>query len=210
MQILLIAATEQEIAPFMKSNPGADILITGVGAPACMYALTKKLHKKKYDLAIQAGIAGSFKKEYAPGETVIVKQDVFADLGIFEKDFFYTLFDKGFAEADTSPYTRGRLLNDSINNFSLPEVNAITVNTISDKLSQTEMFIKKYDSDIESMEGAAFHYACISEGLPFIQLRSISNVVGERNKANWKMKGSIENLNGHLQRIIREIKTAKA
>ena len=205
MEILIVAATHMEIAPFIQNNPAANILITGVGAPACMYWLTKQLQRQNYDMIIQAGIAGTFRSVYAPGETVTVKQDVFADLGIHEKDEFFTLFDKGFAENDTMPYTKGQLVNKYADEFGLPAVNAITINTVSDKFSQTELYIKKYDPDIESMEGAAFHYVCIAEGIPFIQIRSISNFVGERIKTNWKMKEALQGLNKNLQRIVEEL-----
>ncbi len=205
MEILVVSATAMEIAPFSAQNKTADVLVTGVGAPACTYALTKQLQRRKYDMVVQAGIAGTFRNAVAPGETVIVQQDVFADLGIHEKDDFFTLFDKGFAESNALPYTNGWLVNDHPNNFSLPAVKAITINTVSDKYAQAELFMKKYEPDIESMEGAAFHYVCISEGLQFLQLRSISNFVGERIKTNWKMKESLQALNENLQRIITEL-----
>ena len=205
MEILIVAATEQEVAPYMNRNENADLLITGVGAPSCMYALTKRLSEKKFDMAIQAGIAGSFKNIYPPGKTVIVKQDVFADLGIHESGNFFTLFDKGFADANVSPYTDERLLNRFPDYFLLPAVNAITVNMVSDKKEQAEMFVKKYDPDIETMEGAAFHYVCISEGIPFIQVRSISNFVGDRPGLKWRMQEAVDSLNENLNRIVQQL-----
>ena len=203
----MVAATEMEIAAFITQNNLADVLITGIGVPACMYALTKRLQQKKYDIIIQAGIAGTFKNSFAPGETFVVKKDVFADLGIYESGSFFTLFDKGFIQKNESPYKNGWLNNEMEENFSLTMVNAITVNTITDKFEQTEIFIKKFDPDIETMEGAAFHFICINEGVPFLQLRSISNFVGERIKTNWKMKESIQSLNEHLIKIVNQLKT---
>jgi futalosine hydrolase len=202
MTILVVAATEMEIAPFIAQNNQVDILITGVGAPACMYALTKKLLQKKYDFVIQAGIAGTFKNQFALGETYMVKSDLFADLGIQEGNNFFTLFDGGFLQPDVLPYTKGQLLNPTRNYTGLKQASGITINTVSDSLAQTELYKKKYDADIESMEGAAFHYVCIQENISFLQLRSISNFVGERVKTNWKMKESIESLNEHLIRIV--------
>jgi futalosine hydrolase len=204
MKILVVAATEMEIAPFVAQNTIADILITGVGVPACMYALTKRLLQNKYDFVIQAGIAGTFKNQYPLGQTFAVKSDLFADLGIQEKDQFFTLFEKGFANENAFPNTNGRMENTNENYFSSKPVNAITINTVSDSLAQTELYKKKYDADIESMEGAAFHYVCILEKIPFLQIRSISNFVGERVKTNWKMKEAIDSLNENLIRIIHE------
>jgi futalosine hydrolase len=206
MKILVVAATEMEIAPFMAQNTMTDTLITGVGAPACMYALTKSLLQNKYDFAMQAGIAGTFKNQYPLGQTFAVRTDLFADLGIQEKENFFTLFEKGFAHEDTLPNTKGRMENESENYFSLKPANAITTNTVSDSLVQTELYKRKFDADIESMEGAAFHYVCIQEKIPFLQIRSISNFVGERVKTNWKMKEAIDSLNENLIRIMNEFR----
>jgi futalosine hydrolase len=35
------------------------------------------------------------------------------------------------------------------------------------------------------MEGAALHYTCLMEKIPFMQLRSISNYIAERDKSKW-------------------------
>jgi futalosine hydrolase len=207
MKILIVAATEMEIAPFIAQNSQTEILITGVGAPACMYALTKKLWQQQYDLVIQAGIAGTFKNQFALGETFAIKTDLFADLGIQEGNNFYSLFDGGFLMPDAMPYTNAQLINTTENYFGLKIANAITINTVSDSLPQTELYKKKYNADIESMEGAAFHYACIQENITFLQIRSISNFVGERVKTNWKMKESIKSLNENLIRIIFEFRS---
>jgi futalosine hydrolase len=52
------------------------------------------------------------------------------------------------------------------------------------------------------MEGAALHYTCLMENIPFIQLRAVSNFVGERDKNKWKMKEAIAVLNEKLRRIL--------
>jgi len=205
MKLLIVAATEFEIAPFISTKIVADILITGVGSPACIYALTKRLQQIKYDFVIQAGIAGTFKNSFPLAQTFFIKTDVFADLGIYEMDRFFTLFEKSFADPNTVPYKNGWLENSIKNTFNVSTANSITVNTVTDNFLQTTMFTKKYDPDLESMEGAAFHYVCIQENVPFLQLRSVSNFVGERVKTNWKIKESIQNLNHHLSRIVLEL-----
>ena len=207
MKLLIVAATEFEIAPFISTKIAADILITGVGSPACIYTLTKRLQQIKYDFVIQAGIAGTFKNSFTLAQTFFIKTDVFADLGIYEMDRFFTLFEKSFADPNTVPYKNGWLENLIKNTFNVSTANSITVNTVTDNLVQTSLFTKKYDPDLESMEGAAFHYVCIQENVPFLQVRSVSNFVGERVKTNWKMKESIENLNHHLSRIVLELAT---
>ena len=55
------------------------------------------------------------------------------------------------------------------------------------------------------MEGAALHYVALQEKIPFLQMRSLSNFVGERDKSKWVMDIVIVNLNIELERIITKI-----
>ncbi len=204
MRILLIAATKSEIGSFATSNKRVEVFITGVGVPATLYHLQKKLQQNKTGLVIQAGIAGSFNYNMALGEVVLVKQDTFADIGMEEKNNFISIFNSGFADKDAFPFSDGWLINDSdiFNHSLLPAVKAITVNKVSDRLLQKQQMIKSFDPDIESMEGAALHYVCMQEHVPFIQIRSISNYIGERDKSKWNMKDAITNLNREQHKLI--------
>jgi futalosine hydrolase len=92
-----------------------------------------------------------------------------------------------------------------INRFNYKKVTGITVNQVSTNPILIDALLEKYNPDIESMEGAVFHYVCLKEKIPFIQIRAISNVVGDRNKANWKMKEAIETLNTEIIQLINEL-----
>lgn len=206
MNVLIVAATEMEIAPFLKENNKTDFLITGVGIPATVFHLTKKLIEKKYDFVIQAGIGGTFTDSLNLGEVVLIKKDTFADLGINEKGNFKTLFETRFLDDNDFPYTEGWLVNNSLlKKNNLPIVNAITINKITDDDLQIKNFQQKFSAQIESMEGAAFHYVCLQQKINFLQIRSISNVVGERDKTKWQMKTAVENLNKELLKIIQNL-----
>lgn len=204
MQILLLSATEQEIKPFSGANTGTDILVSGVGVPAAMYHLQKRMQQIDYDLIIQAGIAGTFNSGVRLGQVVLVKQDTFADLGAEEKDNFIPLFESGLADKNEFPFTNGWLVNNSklMQQTTLEVVSAVTVNKVSDSLLQKQQLVKHFNAGIESMEGAALHYICLQENIPFLQLRSVSNLVGERDKTKWKMKEAIDNLNTELLKLI--------
>ncbi|MFT3981924.1 MAG: futalosine hydrolase [Ferruginibacter sp.] len=207
MRLLVVAATEMEIAPFVAAGTEADVLVTGVGAPHCIYHLTKKLSRQSYDFIIQAGIAGSF-GELPTGETWIIKKDCYADLGIYENKTLKSLFDAGFLQQDEFPYTKGWLVNDNewIHSLGLKTCTSITVNTVSENTGVEKLYKELYNPQLESMEGAAFHYVCLSEKIPFVQLRAISNVVGVRDKSQWRIKESVASLNKELIRIADIIK----
>ena len=55
------------------------------------------------------------------------------------------------------------------------------------------------------MEGAALHYICLQEEIPFVQIRTVSNYVGERDKTKWKIKEAFENLNDELLKLIDQL-----
>jgi len=204
MKVLIVAATEFEIKPLIETQKKAEILITGIGSSATIYHLTKRLLTNHYDLVIQAGIAGMFPGKFTLGAVVAVKEDAFADVGIEEKGELRTLFEYGFLDKNEFPFSDGKLLNPSVilEKIPLPAATAITVNMVSDNFIHNENFRQKYHADIESMEGAAFHYVCLQQKIDFLQIRSISNVVGERDKSRWAIDSAIRNLNSELIKII--------
>jgi futalosine hydrolase len=208
MRILVVAATVMEITDTMATADELDYLITGVGVPNCIYQLQKKLFSHPYDLVIQAGIAGTLSDQYPLGQTVLVKRDQFADLGFYENQQLKSLFDAGFQSPDLAPYQKGWLQNDAdiLDRISLPKANAITVNTVTDDRNIIKAYKTKYEAGVESMEGAAFHFVCLQEGVNFLQLRSLSNWVGDRDKSNWKIKAAVEDLNRNLAGILKMIK----
>ena len=207
MNLLVVAATDFEIKPFIENNKSADVLITGVGIPATVFHLTKQLAQKEYDLVIQAGIAGSFNNKLVAGRVAMIETDTFGDIGIDEKGNFKTLFETGLAHENDFPFSNGWLLNEHeyFTHPSLPVAKGITVNKIIDDEIQIKRIQEKFGADIESMEGAAFHYVCLQQKIKFLQLRSISNIAGERDKTKWTMKEAIINLNIELKKLVKNI-----
>ena len=218
MNCLLIAATPKEIIDFIDHYRNTDktafvdihidILISGVGLTATTYNLTKHISLKRPDLVIQAGIAGSFDKSIPPGSLVAVKQDAIADEGVVEQSNLQTLFDLKLVPQNKFPYKKGRLVNPDKGIFKRNKykaVKAISVNQITTDKKMIRFYQQAFQPAIESMEGAALHYVCLSEKIPFLQLRSISNYVGERNKKNWKMKEAINCLNKELIRLLESL-----
>src|SRR5947208_8760382 len=117
MKLLIVAATEKEAETLEKklwkenSHP-VDFLITGVGMTATTYSLTKRLSKKKYDLALNIGLAGTFREEINIGEVVNVVTDCFADLGAEDGEKFIPLSKLGLSDEDKFPFWNGKLKTD--------------------------------------------------------------------------------------------------
>lgn len=217
MKIGIAAATSFEIQPAIdflsKKNIQPfkhefEILITGIGLMASTYQLTNFIKTKSPAYLVQAGIGGSFNINFQPGSTFIIRDEVMGDMGVEENNSFKDLFDMGLIQPGATPYTNDRLLNPYIADWKqagLPIARGITLSEITTNKKRIELLREKYNCDIESMEGAALHYVCLQQSIPFVQIRSVSNFVGERDKSRWKLKESVINLNLELIRIIQQL-----
>ena len=182
-------------------------LVTGVGSISTAWALKQWITLNgKPELAINCGIAGSYKDEIIPGDVVMPFSDCFADAGIEDGDNFFTLSEAGLISADEFPYKDGLIFTD--NRYSdkiksiLKPVRAITVNTATGSDASRKKLLEKFNPDIETMEGATFFYICSLENIPFIALRAISNKVERRNKNNWNIALPLNNLSAKLNEVL--------
>jgi futalosine hydrolase len=226
VKILLVAATVFEIRPFLSKliplgkggdkvshytfkNTFIDVLIPGIGMMQTAYHLGKQVAEKKYDIAINAGIGGSFTDNLVLGEVVHVIEECIPEMGADDGDDFHSLFDLGLMDPDHPPYDKGRLINASpFKSKRLDRIKTVkgaTANTIHDNLESLRKTISRYHPDIESMEGAAFLYSCLSDHIRCAQIRSISNYVAERDKSRWNVDLAFKNLNKVLWEIVNEL-----
>lgn len=214
MKILLVAATSAEIAPLIAKHlagPGTasfslgahqvNVLITGVGMVSTAFALGQELAKNSYDLAINAGIAGSFDRNIPLGKVLHITDDTLAELGAEEEQGFSSIDALGFGSQHTqaiAPATPIPFLE------SLQKATAITVNKAHGNSTSIAAITQTYPVQAESMEGAAFFYACAQVKLASIQLRAISNWVEPRNRDAWNIPLAISNLNQSVEQLLSE------
>lgn len=214
MKVLVAAATEAEIKPLLNwladtQVPGVEVLITGIGMAATAYSLGRRFADNRPEIAIQAGIAGSFRHERPLGEVALVAREVFGDLGAEDHGRFTDLFGIGLWQHDMHPFTHHHLIN-PLTLFPeslqlLPQVTGVTVNTVSGETATIAQLEQLYQPDLESMEGAAFHYACLMDDIPFLQLRAVSNYVEVRDKRKWNIPLAVKELNEKLRELIIEL-----
>jgi futalosine hydrolase len=205
-KLLMVAATQAELDPLFKhfglplqelvALANFDILITGVGMTATAFSLGRHLHHN-YSLALNVGIAGSFDLDLPLGSLVSVVQDTFSELGAEDHHQFLTIDELGFGSNTT-------LATATLRN--LPPVNGITVNKVHGSQPSIDAIKQLFDVQTESMEGAAFFYACEKMNLPCAQVRAISNYVQPRVKADWKIGLAITNLNHWLIQFLTDFK----
>lgn len=215
MRVIITAATVAEWMPsFLEMNnlytsESQRLKIrfhqAGVGMLSTAVSLTKLVYEEKPDLVVQAGIGGSFDPAIALGKVVVINEEALADMGVEEDGRWKDIFDLKLEKSSYHPFERRKLPNPWLPKFNLlklPEVSGVTVNEVSTNKERILQLVKKYNPCIETMEGAALHYVCREANIPFIQLRAISNYIGERNKTNWKIKEAIDNLNQAILKYV--------
>jgi len=194
MNILILAATDNEV--FSKEFNDCKILISGVGIPNACYALTNYLQDHKPDLIINMGVAGAFNREYLIGDVFEVNQDCFSEIGSENREGFLSAKDIGLKVATSFNY---------IPKTNLNQAQGITVNTIHGNNDSIKDVVLRLNPNLESMEGAAFMMICQKFNINFIQVRSVSNFVEERNRENWNLDLAIKNLNNTVRMIINDL-----
>lgn len=153
---------------------------------------SRALAKARFDVALNVGVCGSFDVAIQTGAVVHVVSDRIAELGAEDGDLFLSIEMLHLL----NPGDRAEITNDnppaSAALAALPAVRGITVNTVHGRESSIEEVVKRFRPQVETMEGAAFMYACALDGVRYAQLRAVSNVVERRNRSAWRLDEAID------------------
>jgi futalosine hydrolase len=222
MEILLTAATVFEIQPtiqwlrqecqgeqgnvlrFPKVN--ITVIFSGVGQMRTAYALGHFFgaQDQPTDLAIQAGIGGALDPRLSLGQVVQIDSERMGDLGAEDHDgSFLSLVDIGLPPGP--PFDEQGVLRVPPPVSPLPFLSCagITTNRATGEAESIAQLKDRFpEAQVESMEGAAFLYACLTNEISSLQLRSISNYVEPRDREKWEMAKAINSLNISLKSVL--------
>jgi len=226
---LLVSATTLEIAPTLQAVfpgrasdlgigiPGTlfeserfDCIITGVGQMISAVHLAPLLASKRYSVAIQAGLAGSFTERFPKRAVVAVSEESLADLGAESPQGFLELFEMGLLRHDASPFVNGRLTSIPPRLRSLlklPTARSVTVNRVLSDERSIAWVRERFNPEVVNMEGAAFLYACGVHQVAAHSVRAVSDMVGPRDKDQWDITGAVAALNDVLTEVCHELQT---
>ncbi|MDR0668009.1 MAG: futalosine hydrolase [Prevotellaceae bacterium] len=208
MQILITAATENELLAAQEaaglSAHTVTFAVTGVGIAATAYHTVKQLLARPFDIAINTGIAGSFSDRFPIGSVVCPVKDYFGDSGVQTPAGFSSLFDEQLLGENTFPFIDGAL-HCPTGGLPFPPATGVTLQTASGAQPRIDELRQRFHPDIETMESAAFFYVCLSEHVPFMALRAISNRVEVRNKAAWNIPLALRNLHDAVKELLKRL-----
>lgn len=193
-------------ASYRFGDHDVDVLTTGVGMIATAAWCSRTLAAEHYDLALNVGLCGSFDSSLAAPAVVHVTADRIAELGAEDGENFLTIHELQLLDENEFPFEGGLLVNTMPPPLkplaTLRQVTGITVNTVHGSERTIAAVRARYAPDVESMEGAAFMYASVIAGVPFAQVRAVSNAVERRNRGAWKIDAAIKSLGDQALRLL--------
>ncbi|MEU6540510.1 futalosine hydrolase [Streptomyces sp. NPDC047000] len=176
------------------ATPGplrADLLAAGVGpaaaAAATATALTAAaLRDEPYDLVVAAGIGGGFVPHAPVGSVVVADRIIAADLGADSADGFLSVETLGFGRA--THVCPPRLSTAVALALGATRAPVLTVTTATGTAARARTLTKAHPgAGAEAMEGFGVAQAAAAHAVPVLEIRTISNEVGPRDRAAWRM-----------------------
>jgi len=193
--ILVTCAVGAEM-PFFRSEPGVEMLVSGVGVVEASAAVSRALAQSSYDLIVSAGIAGAFSGAAEIGEGVVVAEDRL-DLGLETGLPLQLPEGTSVVNRVSSDLT----LVDRLVEAGFRSVRGITVTHVT-ALDGTAGKLRSSGAEVESMEGFGVLRAAEIAGVPAIEVRGISNLAGDRARSGWDFDAGVRGLQKILTSLL--------
>jgi futalosine hydrolase len=164
------------------------VLVTGVGLVDAAARVARALATKRYDVVVNAGIAGALPGVADVGDGVVVAEE-FLELNL-ETGTPIALPD-GLRVAD-AVYCNESLVG-ALNQRGFSSVRGVTVSRVT-ATDETAQRLSGLGAQVESMEGFAVLRAAELAGVRALELRGISNIVGDRANSRWSFASGVNGL----------------
>ena len=195
--ILLVCAVAQELQWF-SPRPDVEVLVTGVGPVEAAARVAQFLTTHSYQLVVNVGIAGAFAGVGKIGEGVVVSEETIQ----------LDIEDGSPIQLPTGAQTIARVHSDAelvmrVVSRGFRVVRGITVARVT-ATDRTATRLRTLGVEVESMEGFAVLRAAEIAGARAIEVRGISNYVGDRAKSGWDFSAGIVGLRGVTEALLAE------
>jgi futalosine hydrolase len=192
-RLLVVTAVDAEADAVRAGLGGHGLVVAGgVGSAAAAASTAGALAAGRFAAVVSAGIGGGF--GVPPGGTVVASTSVAADLGADSPDGFISLDELGFGSSTMAADPR---LLDRLT-AALPDAHVGTVLTVSTVTGTAEragdLRRRHPDAVAEAMEGFGVATAARLAGVPFGEVRTISNPVGPRDRTTWRIGDALAGL----------------
>ncbi|MCJ8014854.1 futalosine hydrolase [Paenibacillus sp. KQZ6P-2] len=206
-----VEAEQQAVLRGLGDSERFDVKLAGFGPASAAARTAMELAAGEYILVISAGIGGGFPGKADIGSTVVADRIIAADLGAETPGGFLSVDELGFGSSVILP--ESGLVDAIIDAMQSAGIHVnrgsiLTVTTGTGSAEKTEALTTRIsDAAAEGMEGFGVATAAKLWNLPVLELRTISNAVGPRDRLAWRMKeafAALEAAGTILRRVFTE------
>jgi len=195
---------------------GRDLIlvVTGVGPVNAALEMGAALSGHDISGVVNIGIAGSFDCARAPlGAAMAATAEIYPEYGVALGDGLASLSGFDFPQwespgvrvlreialdPDGAARSMGLTLGTEVSRGGF-----LTVAGVTGSLERASALAGRFSPLAESMEGFALALACLTKGVPFLEVRTVSNAVGERDRTKWELKQALAGLGDVLAGLLR-------
>jgi futalosine hydrolase len=175
-------------------------VVTGIGKSNAAGAVARVLNDRDHAAVLSIGVAGALPRSGAAEglpllSTVAASESVFADEGLQTEESFQDCAAMGFPlgpEPIRGPAVQS---DDAVIGLLRAIAAAVapiaTVSTCSGTDALAQQVVARTGAVAEGMEGAAVGLVAARLGIPFGELRVISNTTGRREGQRWDLRGAL-------------------
>lgn len=180
----------------LQNNTNFDVLLAGVGPAAAAANTAKALVTAGYGLVVSAGIGGGFPGRAEVGSIVVANEIIAADLGAETPEGFFSVDEMGFGSSRVPvDAILVKQVTEALHDANLPVSTGpvLTVSTVTGTAATAaEMAARIPGATAEAMEGYGVALAAQESGVPVLEIRAISNLVGPRDRTAWRIKEALD------------------
>ncbi len=199
------AVKQGEVREFAWGAHRMLLHVTGIGLVNTALSAGRLLERGDIKGVLNFGIAGAYDVEEFPLlTTTYAWQEIWPEYGLLAED--------GRVDAQAIGFPQGKVGGEEVwNRIKLNPVNdaekmglrlddvwvrasSVSVSSVTGDAQRAGWLKAAYNADIENMEGFAIAFAAGQKGLPFLEMRTISNLVGSRYAEHWDVKGALVGL----------------
>jgi futalosine hydrolase len=206
--LLAVVATQQEQTALLREvaaepitlgrypayrTPAADLLVSGIGPAAAAAATSHALALGSYDFCLSLGICGAFRGTADIGDVVVSTQLVAADLGAESPTGFLSMGALGWDD-DTVDVDE-HLLRETLDKLGDAVTGPVlTVSTVTGTRARADELAARHGPVAEAMEGWGVWEAGRVDGRNVIEVRTVSNLIGDRDPSTWDFPAAFDAL----------------
>jgi futalosine hydrolase len=225
--IIVATATAKEMksafasAPAVKQGEAVEfelnghtllLTVTGVGLINAAMVAGRLLDRPGVTGMVNLGIAGAYSVgAYPLGTACYVWQEDWPEFGLLDEEGSVDAKGLGLSLGHVGKKEIwNRILLNPVNDAEkmglfLPDsclrTSSVSVSSVTGTEERAAWLKTSCNGDLENMEGFALAFGAAQKGVPFLEVRTVSNLVGSREKEDWDLNGAL----GKLGDIVAEI-----